>query len=224
MQPEDSGVGVFAHEYGHDLGLPDLYDTSGGGDSDVDFWDLMASGSHSGPIFQSMPTHMGLWDKWVLGWADPLMLDPGASARNVQLGQTSRTPVGTKDGIKINLPTKVITTAVPHSGANMWFGGNDQDWADVKLARDVAVPAGADARFWLWNNYVIEEDWDFGFVEVSTDGGATWTEQKVFDEAGDAGLDARRLRRPERPHARLRRQEVRPDRRQPTAGATTTST
>ena len=77
VQPEDSGVGVFAHEYGHDLGLPDLYDTSGGGDSDVDFWDLMASGSHTGPIFQSMPTHMGLWDKWVLGWADPRDVRPG---------------------------------------------------------------------------------------------------------------------------------------------------
>ena len=77
VQPEDSGVGVFAHEYGHDLGLPDLYDTSGAGESAVDFWDLMSSGSHSGPIFQSLPTHMGLWDKWVLGWADPLILTPG---------------------------------------------------------------------------------------------------------------------------------------------------
>jgi immune inhibitor A len=185
VQPEDSGVGVFAHEYGHDLGLPDLYDTSGAGDSDVDFWDLMASGSHSGPIFQSMPTHMGLWDKWVLGWADPVIMTPGTSERDIQLGQTSNTPRGTRDGVKINLPNKVITLATPHSGANMWYTGADQDWADIKLERTVNVPAGADVRFWMWNDYVIEADWDFGFVEVSTDGGTTWSELKVYDEAGN---------------------------------------
>ncbi|MGW5667467.1 immune inhibitor A domain-containing protein [Micromonospora sp. NPDC003776] len=184
VQPEDAGVGVFAHEFGHDLGLPDLYDTSGNADSDVDFWDLMASGSHSGEIFQALPTHMGLWDKWVLGWADPLQINPGDDARSVQLGQTSNTPVGTKDGIKVNLPNKVITLAQPHSGANMWYSGADQDWADVKLSRTVTVPNAADAKFWMWNNYVIEQDWDYGFVEVSTNGGASWSEQKVYDAAG----------------------------------------
>lgn len=183
-QPEDAGVGVFAHEYGHDLGLPDLYDTSGGGDSDIDFWDLMSTGSHSGPIFQAIPTHMGLWDKFVLGWADPQIFGVGAKPRAVQLGQTSRTPRGTKDGIRVNLPPKEINLATAHSGENMWWSNNDQDWADVRLARTIDVPDVADARFWMWNNYVIEEDWDFGFVEVSTDGGATWAQQKVFDETG----------------------------------------
>ncbi|MEU8005074.1 immune inhibitor A domain-containing protein [Catellatospora sp. NPDC049111] len=185
VQPEDSGVGVFAHEYGHDLGLPDLYDTSGAGESGIDFWDLMSSGSHSGPIFQSMPTHMGIWDKWVLGWADPQVISPGAGTQNVKLGQTSRTPVGTQDGIKIDLPPKTITLATAHSGANMWYAGAEQDWADIKISRSVDVPNAADAKFWMWNNYVIEEDWDYGFVEVSTDGGNTWTDLKIYDEAGN---------------------------------------
>ncbi|MGO4104169.1 immune inhibitor A domain-containing protein [Leifsonia sp. YAF41] len=183
VQPEDSGVGVFAHEYGHDLGLPDLYDTSGAGDSDVDFWDLMSSGSHSGPIFQSMPTHMGLWDKWVLGWADPEVLNPGDKTKTIKVGQSSRPMKGSADGVKINLPDKVITLATPHSGAKAWYTGADQNWADIRLTRSLGV-VPADAKFWMWNNYVLEQDWDFGFVEVSTDQGATWTEQKVSDETG----------------------------------------
>ncbi|MGB4135013.1 MAG: immune inhibitor A domain-containing protein [Microbacterium sp.] len=183
VQPEDSGVGVFAHEYGHDLGLPDLYDTSNVGDSDIEFWDLMSSGSHSGPIFQSMPTHMGLWDKWVLGWADPQVVNPGDGTKTIKVGQSSRPKKGTEDGIKVNLPDKVITLADPHSGSEMWYSGADQDWADLRLTRSIDdVPA--DARFWVWDNYVIEDDWDFGFIEVSTDGGTTWTEQKVYDESG----------------------------------------
>jgi immune inhibitor A len=186
VQPEDSGVGVFSHEYGHDLGLPDLYDTSGAADSDIEFWDLMSSGSHSGPIFQSMPTHMGIWDKWILGWADPLILAPGKSERDVQLGQTANTPVGTKDGVRVSLPPKIITLSTPHSGTTSWWSNNDQDWADVRLTRDITVPTGTDVKFRFWNDYTIEADWDYGFVEVSTDGGTTWTEQKVYNTAGAA--------------------------------------
>ncbi|WP_214110328.1 immune inhibitor A domain-containing protein [Acrocarpospora catenulata] len=184
VQPEDSGVGVFAHEYGHDLGLPDLYDVTGAGDTSVEFWSLMSTGSHSGPIFQSLPAHIDLWGKWVLGWANPKTLNMGDGTKTITVGQSSNTPKFTEDGVRINLPDKSTELTVPHSGGNAWWTGSDQNWADSKITRTVPVPAGSDVKFWMWNDYVIEDEWDYGFVEVSTDGGATWHEQKVYDESG----------------------------------------
>ena len=186
VQSEDAGVGVFAHEFGHDLGLPDLYDTSGAADSDVEFWDLMSTGSHSGPLFQSIPIHMGAWDKYVLGWNDPFEINLGEDGGSFKLGQASKPPAGTEDSVKVNLPDKVVELGEPHSGDNMWWSNNDQSLADIRLTRTVEVPDSADnVRFWMWNDYEIEEDWDYGFVEVSTNDGATWVQKNVFNEAGD---------------------------------------
>ena len=53
------------------------------------------------------------------------------------------------------------------------------------MTRSIEVPAGGDVRFWSWNDYTIEELYDYGFIETSTDGGTTWKQEEVFDEAGD---------------------------------------
>ena len=71
-EPENGGLGVFAHEFGHDLGLPDLYDT-GGGENGTGFWTLMSSGSwlgHGTGSIGTTPNHMGAWEKLQLGWLD----------------------------------------------------------------------------------------------------------------------------------------------------------
>ena len=74
MQPAQSTrsgmieIGVFSHEFGHALGLPDLYDTDYSSDG-VGSWCLMASGSWSTP---SSPTHLSAWCKEMMGWIVPV--------------------------------------------------------------------------------------------------------------------------------------------------------
>jgi hypothetical protein len=61
-------LGVICHEYGHHLGLPDLYDTSAsGGRSTVGSWDLMDY-PYTGVPVGSNPPHLGAWSKRFLGF------------------------------------------------------------------------------------------------------------------------------------------------------------
>jgi hypothetical protein len=65
--------------------------------------------------------------------------------------------------------------------------GNNRDEA---IVRSVAVPAGAGASVTfdaLWNQ---ELGWDFGFVQVSTDGGATYTSVACTDTTTETNPDA----------------------------------
>lgn len=64
-------IGVFCHEYGHALGLPDLYDRSEPKSHGIGTWCLMASGSYGGDDNHAdRPCHMSAWCKHYLGWAD----------------------------------------------------------------------------------------------------------------------------------------------------------
>jgi immune inhibitor A len=67
-------IGVFCHEFGHTLGLPDLYDTSvlgGSANSGPGNWALMSSGAYGGDgLSPESPSHMGAWSMLWLGWVN----------------------------------------------------------------------------------------------------------------------------------------------------------
>ena len=68
----------------------------------------MSTGSHSGQLFQTLPTHMGAWSKYVLGWIEPEVLEYGEPRAKFTLGQGSRPPKGTEAAVKVNLPAKRV--------------------------------------------------------------------------------------------------------------------
>ncbi|MDI6800681.1 MAG: M6 family metalloprotease domain-containing protein [Thermodesulfovibrionales bacterium] len=64
-------VGTFAHEYGHILGLADLYDTDDSSEG-IGKWSLMASGSWTYVTTHGdRPAHLDAWSKYYLGWISP---------------------------------------------------------------------------------------------------------------------------------------------------------
>jgi M6 family metalloprotease-like protein len=72
---EQDPMGIFAHEFGHSLGLPDLYNVNGGTEF-VEDWDLMATGAWLGSPRGESPSHPTSWCKIQLGWipADSLLI------------------------------------------------------------------------------------------------------------------------------------------------------
>ncbi|MFQ5606517.1 MAG: M6 family metalloprotease domain-containing protein, partial [Candidatus Zixiibacteriota bacterium] len=98
MEPEEtyigrdiSPIGVFCHEYGHFLGLPDLYDTDGlpSTSEGLGSWSIMASGNFLGQ--SKTPASYDCWSKSFVGFLEPV--DVTANMRSVQLPVVNTNPV-----------------------------------------------------------------------------------------------------------------------------------
>jgi immune inhibitor A len=179
IQPENGGLGVFAHEFGHDLGLPDQYDTAGG-DNSTGFWTIMSVGSYLGSgatDIGSRPGDFYAWDKLQLGWLNYTTVNPGQFA-SVKLGpaetntKKAQAVVIPLDPAKNDLFLNSPTTPMQY-GAKAWWGGK-ADKLDSSMTRTITVPAGTPILT-MRLKYAIESNWDYAYVSVSTDNGASWS-------------------------------------------------
>lgn len=173
IEPENGGVGVFAHEFGHDLDLPDLYDTSGntgGAENSTGFWTLMSSGSYGNSGIAedgigSKPIPMSAYEKIFLGWSNYEVVGYGEKA-SLKLGPSN---YNTKQAqhLVVLLPDKEVDFPVgdPYSGDYFYFSGSGND-LDNTMTRNFTLPAGA-PMLTAQVNFDIELDWDYAYLEVN---------------------------------------------------------
>ena len=69
------GIGTFAHEFGHCLGLPDFYDTDYGGHYGMGYWDIMCSGCYNNSTYT--PIGYSAYEKVFMGWINYITPQPG---------------------------------------------------------------------------------------------------------------------------------------------------
>jgi len=195
-EPENEAVGVYAHEYGHQLGLNDEYDWTYTGEAPTGFLSLMASGSW-GPglapdgrtVLGVSPCHLNVYGKYVLGWENGATAyydySEGDRIRSrVNMLQVETAGNGIR-AIKVELPAQLVDIGLPvqPTGEYQWWSGYRSDWTDegsisyssyeMTVASKMSIPTvGATLVFNEW--FDIEKYYDFGFVEASVDG-LEWT-------------------------------------------------
>ncbi|MER5340032.1 MULTISPECIES: immune inhibitor A domain-containing protein [Streptomyces] len=177
IQPENGGLGVYAHEYGHDLGLPDEYDTTNSAENSTGFWTLMSSGSWLGTgknAIGDLPGDMNSWDKLQLGWLNYDTAKAATKSKH-KLG-VAEYNTKNKQALVVSLPDKAVTTEIvaPAQGSTQWWSGSGNDLKNT-LTRSVDLTGKSSAALTLDGWYDIEADFDYLYTEVSTDGGANWT-------------------------------------------------
>ena len=204
VQPEDGATGVFSHEFGHDLGLPDEYDTiySGLGEP-VEYYSIMSAGSWAGLVPGTEPSGFSPYDKEYFqgtiggNWQNGKQInlkDIPAEGLNVTLDQAS-TKGKNNSVVHIDLPDQVHALNTPATGSYEYHGGRGDEIDNSMVANlDLTGATSATLDFDTWYN--IESNWDFGFVQVSDDNGATWKSlssartTSVIDKDGEARIAA----------------------------------
>ena len=206
MDPENIDVGVIAEEFGHAaFGLPDIYTLDA--DGSPANWAIMEAGSWNGILGGAQPAPFPLYFRYIVGWAKPSQVAYDKTGATVaKVGQLSLRPDGTKQGIKIDLPDTTVDSANPLDSGKAWWG-DVLDLSEFTLTRSVDLTGTTAPIFSFASAWSIEEGWDYGYVEVSENDGATWTSLQDMD-AGSRECEPQRpepgLGPDERGYRRLR--------------------
>lgn len=184
INPEDGSAGVFCHEFGHDLGLPDEYDTqySSGTSEPISRWSLMSSGSWSGTIQGTEPTGISPYSRQILqqtyggNFQNQTVLNYDeltSKGTTIQLNSASQTG----EVIRVNLPDLEIPITTPVSGEYVYWSGKGVDGTNLyhTLTTTVDLSSATNPAFQFKAWYDIEEGWDFAYVQVKEVDSEIWT-------------------------------------------------
>ncbi len=186
MQSEYTGASTFIHEFGHSIGLPDVYSRTSS--NSTGGWEVM-SGTAS-----PSPQNMSSWSRLMLGWLTPQVIVPpkfgGEKAATINLRTLDDPANAGGDSTRaamIVLPPKEkhieLTTLPEASGAWALYSGQGNELnRTAVLSADLGAAKGSvTLAFDAW--WEIEAGWDFAYLEVSSDGGQSWTRKLPTDKA-----------------------------------------
>lgn len=190
VEPEDGAVGVFAHEFGHDLGLPDEYDTQYTGDGEpVASWSIMSGGSWNGDIAGTTPTSFSPQNKDFFqsnmggNWANIQEVNYDDINKEGMITTIDQSVTKSKKPgiVKVNLPDKEVQGIQPAFGKKYYYSTKGDDLHTTMTTPEIDLTNATSAKIDLKARYEIEAGYDYLNVKVvKADGNADTI--KVFGQ------------------------------------------
>ncbi|TCP64583.1 antibacterial peptide protease [Baia soyae] len=189
IQPEDGAVGVFAHEYGHNIGLPDEYDTgSTGSGSPVEYWSAMSLGSWAGRTLGMEPPGLSAWAKLYFhetfggNWPVPKVVDLKKLGKRKMTLELDEAVKNGKYGklLKVDLPDVNKEAATQPLGELSYFSTKG-DFINTKMTSpeiDLTGATTANLSFDAW--WDLEVDYDYIYVNAYAEGSTTPVNIKTY--------------------------------------------
>ncbi|MGM9987928.1 MAG: immune inhibitor A domain-containing protein [Bacillaceae bacterium] len=199
IEPEDGAVGVFAHEFGHDLGLPDEYDTQYSGNGEpIASWSVMSGGSWNGRMAGTEPTSFSPQNKEFFqktmggNWANIVEVDASKlnSSGTFALIDQSVTKSANPGMVKVNLPDKEIQGIQPIQGKNYYYSTKGDNLHSKMTTPLLDLTNATTASLNFESFYEIETDYDYLTVSVVDESG----QSTVIDTIGDSKTDIAKKR------------------------------
>ncbi|WP_226530833.1 immune inhibitor A domain-containing protein [Metabacillus niabensis] len=200
IQPEDGAVGVFAHEFGHDLGLPDEYDTQYSGQGEpVASWSIMSGGSWNGKIAGTAPTSFSPQNKEFFqttmggNWANILEVDYEQITKLGIASYIDQSVTKSKNPgiVKVNLPQKNVKGFMPDEagGENYYYSTKGDDLHTNLQTPEFDLTNATSAEFKALQWFEVEYDYDYVYVNAVTSDGQTVQLDVIGDENTEGGME-----------------------------------
>ncbi|WP_077343196.1 immune inhibitor A domain-containing protein [Pseudocolwellia agarivorans] len=172
ITPIDSSTGVVVHEFGHDLGVPDEYDT---GNDDigapVQAWSVMGSGSWLGSPRGSQPVSFSPYareyfqTRYEGNWVNQQSVTLTESLNETLTVNRATNHSGGVNQIKINLPNVPEDFGQPFSGTHQYYSGKG-DELNNSLSFNASI-SGSNPILSMKARWDIEQDYDYLVVKVN---------------------------------------------------------
>ncbi|MEH7583111.1 immune inhibitor A domain-containing protein, partial [Priestia megaterium] len=195
IEPEDGAVGVFAHEFGHDLGLPDEYDTQYTGQGEpVGVWSIMSGGSWAGEVAGTEPTSFSPQNKEFFqanmggNWANIQQIDSKNITKSGSVSVVDQSVTKSKRPgiVKINLPKKAVQGIKPEFGSNYYYSKRGDDLHTTMTTPEFDLTAAQTAKFNYKAFYEVEAEYDYLYVNAILPDGSKVLLDTIGDKANNA--------------------------------------